>query len=229
MRYKVLNVLLVCVHCVSSISVLQCAAKPIVAFDLHGVVVHYQKDKIMPYLWNYQNKCELFKGIFTFPYMQLFRLMKNDPSFEQVIDECCKENRFLHDLLTDLSAFQALDQAVVSIILDLVEHGYEVDVISNIGQTSFARLKAQYPAVFSKFAVVVASDFRDKAGVLIKKPDVRFFDEYLKRRGCSAAEVIFIDDRDKNVQAARACGFDAIAFKSADQLKNELKVRGLLN
>ena len=40
-------------------------------------------------------------------------------------------------------------------------------------------------------------------------------------------ELILIDDRKQNVQAAQACGWDGILFTSADALVTELRGRGI--
>lgn len=203
-------------------------AKPIIAFDLHGVVLHYQKDKIMPYLWNFPQKWELAKGLVQFPFIHLCAMLSQKPSFEQVLDGCCKHNSTMRTVLTELSAFQAVDPEMKALIFDLNKQGYELDVVSNIGAASFTRLKQMYPEVFAQFRVTVTSDMHDENGALIKKPDARFFGQYLNLRGCQANTVIFVDDRKENAAAAKALGFDAIVFENAKQLKEALKVRKII-
>ena len=41
------------------------------------------------------------------------------------------------------------------------------------------------------------------------------------------ADCVFVDDREENVAAARALGFDSLRFESAAQLRAELAARGL--
>ncbi|MDO5529176.1 MAG: HAD-IA family hydrolase [Paracoccus sp. (in: a-proteobacteria)] len=48
------------------------------------------------------------------------------------------------------------------------------------------------------------------------------------RFGLDPAETLFIDDSAKNIDAARAEGWDGILFTSPEALRAELAARGLL-
>lgn len=45
-----------------------------------------------------------------------------------------------------------------------------------------------------------------------RKPDQRIYRILLERLGCPASSVLFVDDREKNLVAARACGVHGIRF-----------------
>ena len=62
----------------------------------------------------------------------------------------------------------------------------------------------------------------------LAKPDPHIFDLFLTRFGFSADEVLFIDDSERNVTAARATGMQAIHFAGGVDLTAELSARGLL-
>ncbi len=73
--------------------------------------------------------------------------------------------------------------------------------------------------------------FRDgvfSARVHLAKPDPAIFDLAARRFGARPAELVFIDDHLPNVQAAMACGWDAIHFGSAAQVEAELRARGAM-
>jgi putative hydrolase of the HAD superfamily len=55
------------------------------------------------------------------------------------------------------------------------------------------------------------------------KPDPAIYEHTLRGLGVPAAESLFIDDREPNIQAARALGMRAIQFRSIEQLKRELE------
>lgn len=73
----------------------------------------------------------------------------------------------------------------------------------------------------------------DFDGVLISgavglvKPDRAIFDLVARRHDVDPSRAVFIDDSPKNVAAAGEAGFDAIAFESPEQLRQELAGRGL--
>ena len=58
------------------------------------------------------------------------------------------------------------------------------------------------------------------------KPDPAIYQHTLDGLGVSAAEALFIDDREPNVRAARALGICAIQFRSITQLKQDLDTLG---
>lgn len=60
------------------------------------------------------------------------------------------------------------------------------------------------------------------------KPDPGSYAYLLEKLDLSAEDVVFIDDKEENVRAAKEIGIDAIWFQSPQQLKEELKERGLL-
>jgi putative hydrolase of the HAD superfamily len=51
----------------------------------------------------------------------------------------------------------------------------------------------------------------------VRKPDPRIFALASDRIGFPPAEIVFLDDRRENIDAARACGFQAVLFTSTPQ------------
>ena len=64
------------------------------------------------------------------------------------------------------------------------------------------------------------------AEVRLIKPDPAIYEHTLGGLGVTAAEALFVDDRDVNVEAARALGIRSIQFQSTAQLKKELEILG---
>jgi FMN phosphatase YigB (HAD superfamily) len=64
------------------------------------------------------------------------------------------------------------------------------------------------------------------AEVRIIKPDPAIYEHTLRGLGVPAAEALFLDDREINVEAARSLGIRSIQFQSTAQLKKELEALG---
>lgn len=62
----------------------------------------------------------------------------------------------------------------------------------------------------------------------LAKPDPSAYRFLLKKLNLPASEVVFVDDRPENIDAAKKMGIDAILFESETQLRNELGARGIL-
>ncbi len=57
----------------------------------------------------------------------------------------------------------------------------------------------------------------------MKKPDKEIYQAVLRDLACPAQEVLFIDDRNENVEGARLTGMQALKFTDMRQLKRELR------
>jgi putative hydrolase of the HAD superfamily len=64
------------------------------------------------------------------------------------------------------------------------------------------------------------------AEVRLIKPEPAIYEHTLRGLGVAAAEAIFVDDRETNVQAARKLGIRAIHFQSIARLKDDLEALG---
>ncbi len=62
----------------------------------------------------------------------------------------------------------------------------------------------------------------------LEKPDPKIYELLLEKLPYSPEEIVFIDDKAENIEAARAFGIDGIVFESAGQIRKELISRGLL-
>jgi putative hydrolase of the HAD superfamily len=62
----------------------------------------------------------------------------------------------------------------------------------------------------------------DSAFVGVRKPDPRIYAIVLERLGLPAADCAFVDDLERNVDAARELGFAAVHFKDTGQVISEL-------
>lgn len=59
------------------------------------------------------------------------------------------------------------------------------------------------------------------------KPDRRAYEIVAERAGLPLGRLVFVDDRQVNVDAAASLGMDAILFTDADRLRTDLRARGL--
>lgn len=59
------------------------------------------------------------------------------------------------------------------------------------------------------------------------KPDAAIYRLLMERYGLRAEESVFVDDRQPNIDGAKAVGMGGILFHDAQQLETELKALGL--
>lgn len=61
----------------------------------------------------------------------------------------------------------------------------------------------------------------------VAKPDPAAYELAVERAGLPAYELVFVDDRASNVEAAIACGLHGLVFTGADRLRTDLRALGL--
>lgn len=95
-------------------------------------------------------------------------------------------------------------------------------VISNTNELHFAHLKKICPALRHFEGYILSHE----VGVL--KPEAGIFRHALEKFRVPAGDVLFVDDQEANVSAARHLGVDAFRFAGPKELVEELKRRGIL-
>jgi 2-haloacid dehalogenase len=93
--------------------------------------------------------------------------------------------------------------------------------LTNLPAEKWPNVQALYPAL-TRFEDVVVSG---EEGLV--KPDRRIYEITAARVAFEPSEILFFDDRQDNVDAARAFGFDAERFESAAQVRDALATRGI--
>jgi putative hydrolase of the HAD superfamily len=94
--------------------------------------------------------------------------------------------------------------------------GYKTAILSNLHQ-GFAWYLGKHAEWLESFNSRIFS-----SEVQLVKPDPAIFRLCLQNLEMNASEVLFVDDRDANVEAARQEGMTAIRFNSVEELRVEL-------
>ena len=111
----------------------------------------------------------------------------------------------------------------LEIVRELHAAGVPLYAITNFGAEFWAAFRPTAP-IFDLFAgILVSGEER------LVKPDPAIFALAARRFGFAPGAMLFIDDNAANVDAARACGWQAHHFIDAPALRRDLVARGLLS
>jgi putative hydrolase of the HAD superfamily len=127
----------------------------------------------------------------------------------------------LSRFVDELFAGEGMELAMAAFIERLRPH-YRLAVLSN-ADDSLEELLANRLRIMEAFAAVVNSH---RIGVA--KPDPHSFRCALEILGASPAEVLFIDDQERNTSAAEQLGIASYVYRDTPGLEAELARRGLL-
>jgi len=116
---------------------------------------------------------------------------------------------------TDIRMWTNLDQQMVDWAIEVGRAGFRTGILSNIGEELVPAL-LRFPWVKHFTAKIWSCRLR------LAKPDPAIYRHALSKLDVPAEEVLFIDDRQENVLAARAVGMQAVIYRTIPDLHQQL-------
>lgn len=107
------------------------------------------------------------------------------------------------------------------LVTDLDSAGVPLYAITNFSHEFFPPFRDREHALFGRFRDIVVSGAEK-----LMKPDAAIYHLALDRFGIAAADAVFVDDRQANVDGAAAVGMHALLFTGATQLRADLRALG---
>ena len=104
----------------------------------------------------------------------------------------------------------------VDIMLDLIQQGHDVTMLTNFAADTFSEAKEKFPFLKVPRGVTVSGEI----GLI--KPDRAIYDTHVASFDLDPAACLFIDDSEKNVEGAIAAGWQAVQFTDAQRLRADL-------
>ena len=110
----------------------------------------------------------------------------------------------------------------IELVDELHKRGVPLYALTNFGDEFWAAFRPTQP-VFQRFRDIVVSGTEK-----IAKPDPAIYRLAERRFGHPADAMLFVDDNRDNIEAARACGWQAHHFADAETLRLDLRQRRLI-
>jgi FMN phosphatase YigB (HAD superfamily) len=146
---------------------------------------------------------------------------------QQFYDEFCRQSHTRADFARLLAAGAAIfspNFGVIALVRELHAAGHRLGVLSNTCAAHWEYCTdGRYPFLNECFEAYALS-----YELQSMKPAPRIYEQAAELAGVLPAEIFFVDDREENVAAARAVGFDAVLYESVEGLQNALAQRRLL-
>src|SRR5690606_19820497 len=109
----------------------------------------------------------------------------------------------------------------VALMEKLIDAGHDVTLLTNWAADTFVEARERFPFLNKPRGVTVSGEIR------AIKPDRAIYDHHVKAFDIEPSTSIFIDDSQKNVEGARAAGWQAVLFTDAPTLEKDLRQRGV--
>lgn len=110
----------------------------------------------------------------------------------------------------------------IAVLDDLAAAGAPLALLTNMPADQQEACFAPFSRLHLFEAVIVSGPLK------MKKPDPRIYAHALARMGRTAEDVLFVDDSQRNIDGAAACGLRTHLFTSPENLRAALVAEGLL-
>jgi len=122
----------------------------------------------------------------------------------------------------DMESWSHVNPKTEQLMKDLKASGFKVAVLSNMIQDFLDRIKDTLPVLTLPDVAVYSCE------VDTVKPEEKIYRLLLSRLDCKAQELVFFDDREVNVEAARALGIHAFLWKGPQAARSDMEALGII-
>lgn len=144
----------------------------------------------------------------------------DEQAFHAALNRELKTPLSFAELTAALEAMLLGERRDTTALLARLAMRYRIACYSNTNATHWRHI-ARHFAFFDYLERAFASQ-----EIGFAKPDRRGFDAVASALGAAPSACLLIDDREINVEGARAAGWQALLFDNAVQLENDLAARG---
>ena len=123
-------------------------------------------------------------------------------------------------IAADTALWTVPNEPMIAWAAKLQDAGMKTGILSNLGDAMEAGIMAR----FAWMEAFTHTTFSHRLGVA--KPDAAVYRHAAKELGVEVFEILFVDDREENVAAARGVGMVAIRYKSHEAFIVEMKLAG---
>jgi putative hydrolase of the HAD superfamily len=154
------------------------------------------------------------------PLFELERGRLTEREFVTLIEENLGGGRRLADFRDSYFAHVHRNEPMIGFMRELRERGLRMALLTNNIREWEPQWKAKLPELDEIFEVVVDSAFEG-----VRKPEPEIYALTVGRLGdgLAAADCVFVDDTDVNVEGARAVGMRAVYFRDNGQARAEIE------
>ena len=196
-----------------------------IVFDLGGVVFKWQPDQIIESVFdNEETQKKVKTQIFEHP--DWAELDRGTLSVDEAIERGATRTKLSRLEISELMQQVPYSLTPISdtfrLIQSVKKNSNKIYILSNMHIASIEHLKKEY-SILDIFDGKVIS-----CRINMAKPEPGIYRYLLDKYKLIASETVFIDDMDKNLDAASMFGIRPIKFEDPNQCEYELKKLGVI-
>jgi len=199
-------------------------------FDIDQVLLDHSQP-ISSTLWDY--RWDLAKNIVN-PYLVycVIRLAYQKATGLAYLNLLKAQAPRLAEMVEHIMLDKKIIVGMEEIVKQLRAQAYSLAIASNMGAQDFAYYQQKFPSLFGNFDYAkVVPHTADGLPLIKKKPSLEYFHNLkseLAEHNLAKENLIFIDDKKRNVDASIQEGFYGIQFKNVPQFQADLAKLGIV-
>jgi putative hydrolase of the HAD superfamily len=197
-----------------------------VYFDLGNVLIHFDHPRAARQMAEVAGVSEEQAWEAVFADGLSMRYEQGELTTRQFYEAFCQRTGAAADfdaVVNAVSDIFEVNEPVLPIVAGLRAAGLRLGILSNTNEAHWDFVLRNYPFVDELFDVYALS-FQLRS----LKPQRRIYEEAARLSDAPAEVTFFTDDREENIEGARAAGFHACHFVTAEKLAADLRERRLL-
>jgi len=120
----------------------------------------------------------------------------------------------------DLELWSHINDAMILWVQQLHAAGFKTAILSNMPADMATHMRENFAWISHFDQQIFSGEVRSV------KPEPQIYQHCIEVLGVQPSEALFIDDREVNLEQARAAGIRGICFQSVEQLRKELQALG---
>ena len=196
-----------------------------IVFDLGNVVFNISFDKMFDY-WAKVGGCEISRIKERFEFDEMYYQFEKGEIKPDVYRKYLLEKLGLQ--LSDTEFDNGWNELCLDLVpgiehlLQSMRQSFRLISLTNTNEIHAQKWKAKYASVLSNFERIFCSH-----EIHARKPEKRIYEILLDCLRQDPKNVLFLDDKEENVDAALECGMKGIVVSSIEQMVGELNRLGL--
>jgi HAD superfamily hydrolase (TIGR01509 family) len=196
----------------------------VILCDLGNVLIHFDHRiavrRILPYTDEPFNK--IYRIIFDSPATKTYEEGKiSSPEFFRRLKKELSLRRLTYKKFTAIWNEIFWENKPMITLLGALKKDYRLHLVSNINKLHYDYIVRKFPGAIGIFDKVILS-----CEVGHRKPHPRIYRAAIEDQGFSRNQALYTDDRDDLIEKARGMGIFSIMFKSAGDLRKQLRSLG---
>jgi putative hydrolase of the HAD superfamily len=120
----------------------------------------------------------------------------------------------------DVEMWSRTNDPMIRWLKNLRSAGLKTAILSNMPSDMVIHVRRNFPWMKDFYHQIFSAEVRRS------KPEPAIYEHSLHALNVPASEILFVDDRDANLEQARASGMRGIRFQSVQQLRDDLQALG---